>query len=68
MVLVPVPAIWRMPGPPWKAASRAMTSSPTISERCTPKSRKTAVIHSKMPGMVALATPQVAAWTLTGPA
>ncbi len=33
MVLEPVPAICRIPGPPWKAASRAITWSPTMSEQ-----------------------------------
>ena len=64
----PVPAICRIPGPPLKAASSAMTSSPTTSERSTPKSSKTAVIHSVMPGMVALATPHEAACTPFTPA
>jgi len=63
MVLEPVPAICRIPGPPWKAASRAMTSSPTTSERTTPKSLKTAVIHSTVPGMETEATPTDAAST-----
>ncbi len=35
--------------------------SPTTSDRSTAKSSKTAVIHSVMPGMLALATPQHAA-------
>jgi hypothetical protein len=68
MVLEPVPAICRIPGPPRKAASRAITSSPTTSERSTAKSSKTAVIHSATPGMVALATPAEAARTPVTPA
>ena len=43
MVFEPVPAICKMPGPPLNAASSAITSSPTTSERSTPKSRKTAL-------------------------
>ena len=57
-MLDPVPAMARMPGPPWKAASRAISSSPERTRRLAgTRVAKVRAVHWRTMGMEMPARP-----------